>query len=218
MSVVDPVKLKVILSSLGHDDSLKIVVNLNRAVIDDECCAQAFIRGAFLTGGFAAKPDKKYHLEILTPHVALSRQLASLLSEFDLPPKFAERAGHKALYYKSSELIEDFFTLCGAPLCAMKIMETKVEKDVRNNVNRKVNCETANTVKTANAAVFQRGMIERLMERPEWDELPGALRDAAFMRLEYPEDTLRELAERAGVSKSGMNHRIRQLMELADNE
>ena len=214
LEITSPGKLKAVLSAFGHDGLPRAAVHLNRGAIEDDCCLPAFTRGAFLAGGFVSSPDRDYHLEVLTPRVALSRQLSALFSELDLPPKTASRAGHKVLYYKSSEYIEDFLTLCGAPLCAMTVMEAKVEKDVRNNINRKVNCEAANLMKTVGAGVSQCEAIRRLMQTPGWDELPDSLKQAAALRLDYPEDTLNELAKRAGVSKSGMAHRMRKLTDL----
>ncbi|MCL2080677.1 MAG: DNA-binding protein WhiA [Oscillospiraceae bacterium] len=203
-------------AAFGHDKSLRISVQLNRAVIEDECCQISFIRGVFLAGGFVSNPAKKYHLEIITPHVTLSRQIDTLLREMELPPKTTSRSGHQVLYYKDSGYIEDFLTLCGAPVCTMAIMEAKVEKDVRNNINRIVNCETANLGKTLDTSAAQCGAIRRLKASQKWDGLPEPLRQTARLRLEYPEDTLSELAERAGVGKSGVNHRLRKLMEMGD--
>lgn len=214
LTLTDTGKLEAVLTAFGHDEALRVAVHLNRSAIEDECCMPAFARGAFLSGGFASSPEKEYHLEIITPHAALSRQLAALLSELDLPPKTAMRAGHRVLYYKSSEFIEDFLTLCGAPVCAMSIMEAKVEKDFRNNINRKVNCEAANLSKTVGAGMSQCEVVRRLMRSTKWDELPETLKRAAELRLEHPEDTLGELARLGGISKSGMNHRLRKLMEL----
>lgn len=207
-------KPQVPLAAFGHDESLRVSVQMNRAVIEDECCMSAFLRGVFLAGGFVSNPIKKYHLEIITPHVALSRQLDSLLCEMDIPPKTTNRAGHRVLYFKDSELVEDFLTLCGAPVCAMTIMEAKVEKEVRNNINRKVNCEAANMGKTVDTGIAQCEAFMRLKSSHVWDELSEPLKQAALLRLEYPEDTLAELAERAGVGKSGMNHRLRKLVGL----
>jgi hypothetical protein len=201
-------------AAFGHDEALRISVQLNRAVVEVECCMTAFIRGVFLAGGFVSNPVKKYHLEIITPHVALSRQLNALLREMELPPKITSRSGHCVLYYKDSGLIEDFLTLCGAPIRAMELMEAKVEKSVRNNVNRKVNCETANLSKTVETGAVQCEAIRRLKASHKWDELSEPLKQTALLRLEYPEDTLTELAARAGIGKSGINHRLRKLMDM----
>lgn len=202
------------IAAFGHDESLRVSIQLNRAVVEDDCCMTAFIRGVFLAGGFVSNPIKKYHLEIITPHVALSRQLDSLLCEMELPPKTTTRAGHRVLYFKDSEMVEDFLTLCGAPVCAMTIMEAKVEKEVRNNINRKVNCEAANLGKTVDAGATQCEAFMRLKSSHIWDELSEQLKQAALLRLEYPDAPLVELAEYAGIGKSGMNHRLRKLMEM----
>ena len=209
LTVDDPA---VPIAAFGHDKSLRIAVHMNRAVIEDDCCASAFIRGAFLAGGFVSNPSKKYHLELVTPHVALSRQIDALLSEHHLPPKLTKRSGHRVLYYKDSELIEDFLTMCGAPVHAMELMDAKIEKGVRNDINRRVNCETANLEKTIGTGAAQCEVIRRLMSSSMWDELPETLKHTARLRLENPEDTLSELAERANIGRSGMNHRLRKIM------
>ena len=210
-----PGDARAVLDGFGYGGEPFVAVHLNRAVIEDDCCMAALTRGAFLTGGFAA--SREYHLELVTPHAALSRELSALLSELGLPPKAAQRAGHRVLYYKASESIEDFLTLCGAPLSALSLMEAKVEKDMRNRVNRKVNCETANSVKAANAAVAQCAAFGRLRGTRGWDKLPDTLRRAAEARLNFPEDTLSELAGRLGVTKSCLNHRLRRLLEISEN-
>ena len=214
--ITEPSAVRAVLDDYGYGEKPAVAVHLNRAVLEDDCCMVSFARGAFLTGGFAA--SREYHLEIVTPYAALSRELSALLSELGLPAKAAVRAGHRVLYYKASENIEDFLTLCGAQLSAMALMEAKVEKDVRNKVNRIVNCETANLARAVGASTAQRAAFERLRGLPVWDELPGALRSAASARIDFPEDTLSELAGRLGLTKSGLNHRLRKLMEIAAND
>ncbi len=216
--ITNPTSLQSILSTYGHDDSLRISHHLNRAVLEDECCHVAFLRGAFLMSGVVASPLKKYHLELPSPHIALTRELYALLAELHLPPKQTTRKGHQILYFKASELVEDFLTMTGATVSAMTIMEAKVEKDVRNQINRKVNCETANSAKTVQASLSQIDVIQSLQQLPLWEELPLPLREAGQLRLDFPEDTLSELAQRAGVGKSGMNHRLRKLMELSETQ
>ncbi|GHV32437.1 putative sporulation transcription regulator WhiA [Clostridia bacterium] len=203
-----------ILNFYGAD---KLSVHLNRAVLDDEELSAELLRGAFLTGGNVTSAPN-YHLEFETPYAALSRELSALLGERDLPPKTALRAGHHVLYYKSTEMIEDFLVMLGAPQAAMALMNTKAEKSIRNKVNREVNCETANSARTVRAALEQTEAFERVKASELWDELPEGLRAAARARLEFPEETLSELAGRLGITKSGLNHRLRKLMELSKND
>jgi DNA-binding protein WhiA len=191
-------------------------VHLNRAILSDRSpddLAADFLRGAFLTGGHVSE---EYHLELETPRVTLSRELSSLLADCGFPePKVVRRAGHYALYYKSAEHIEDFLVMLGAAQSAMRLMELQVERDVRNRVNRKVNCETANSGRAVGAAIKQSDAFEYLKNSARWDNLPENLKIAANIRLSHPEETLAELAARLGISKSGLNHRIRKLLEIA---
>ena len=139
------------------------------------------------------------------------------LLELGYDAKLTGRSGSCVLYFKQSEIIEDFLTLLGAPVCAMDVMQAKMEKDLRNGVNRRVNCETANLTKVVDAAQEQISAIRYLKEREQWETLPEKLRQSAQLRMENPEATLQELAEmmEPPVSKSAMNHRMRKLVQLA---
>lgn len=212
----DPDKLSVLRAAFGYGPGADVALHLNNAVLEDECCMQSFVRGAFLTGGSMNRPEKKYHLELSTSHRHLGEEVCALLREMGFMPRETLRAGHHVIYLKQSEQIEDFLTTIGAPRAALTLMEAKVEKDLRNRVNRKVNCETANLTKTVEAAMGQIEAIERLQESPLWEALPEPLRLTAEMRRLYPEDTLSELAARFAppLGRSGLNHRLRKLMEL----
>jgi len=214
----DGFKLEALLDDLGYGTESGVALRLNNAVLENECCPAAFLRGAFLTGGSMSDPEKKYHLELSTPHQQLGREVLTLLREAGFMPNAVTRAGHGVLYLKASEQIEDFLTTAGAPRAALRLMETTVEKDLRNRVNRKVNCETANLTKTVAAAMRQRDAITRLRASPQWETLPLTLREAAELRLAYPEEPLTELCARFDppLGRSGLNHRLRKLMELAD--
>ena len=139
------------------------------------------------------------------------------MEEVGFAPKCVTRAGSHVLYFKQSDQIEDFLTTLGAPVCAMGIMEAKVEKDLRNGVNRRVNCETANLGKAVDAAQEQLAAIRRLKERGLYEELPQKLKETAQLRQDHPEATLLELSQMQDppVSKSAINHRMRKLMELS---
>ena len=175
------------------------------------------MRGAFLAGGSITDPAKSYHLELVTAHYNVSRETYSILLELGFTPKDAARGGNYITYFKQSEAIEDFFTLIGAPIAAMDIMSAKVEKDMRNAVNRRVNCDSANADKTVSAAQEQLEAIKRLERRAAFDELPEKLRETALLRIANPEASLADLAMLAipPVSKSCISHRLRKLMELA---
>jgi hypothetical protein len=200
-------------SAYGYGPEDDTVLHLNNAVLEQECCQTAFWRGAFCAGGTVTDPVKKYLLEIVTPHRVLARELAALLRENGLEAAAGERSGAQILTLNMSEMLEDFLTLAGAPVAAMSVMQAKLEKEIRNSVNRRVNCDTANLDKTLAAAERLRGVIARLESTGRMDRLPDALKETARARFEHPEDSLAQLAERLGVSKSCLNHRLRKLEE-----
>lgn len=208
-------KLGVIFETFGFTGSKMLAHHLNLSVLEDDCCRPSFLRGAFLAGGSVTDPAKRYHLELVTDHYNVSRETYSLLLEMGFEPKEATRNGNFVIYFKQSSAIEDFLTTIGAPLSAMELMSQKIEKDMRNTINRKVNCDTANVTKTVDAALYQIEAIEKLSAETGLDGLPDKLRETAAMRLENPELSLKELAELLTVTKSCLNHRLRKLMELS---
>jgi DNA-binding protein WhiA len=212
-------KLAALFETFGYGGSPDVALHLNNAVLENDCCAAAFLRGAFLTGGSVTDPEKKYHLELGTPRAHVGRETITLLREMDFAPSLTARAGHTVLYLKASEQIEDFLTTVGASQAALALMETTVEKDLRNRINRKVNCETANLSKTVEAAMRQTEAIRRLRESPLWETLPAPLRETADMRLAHPEEPLAELCALFDppLGRSGLNHRLRRLRELAED-
>ena len=216
--IMDRQKLAVILETLGYDPDQHYALHVNFALLEEECCRASFLRGAFLAGGSVTDPLKRYHLELTTSHYKVSRETCALLLDAGFSPKETTRGGNSILYFKQSNLIEDFLTAIGAPVCAMGVMEAKVEKDLRNGVNRRVNCETANLTKVVDASMEQVAAIRKLQKRGQLKDLPPKLRETAKLRLENPEATLQELAamQDPPVSKSAMNHRMRKLVALAN--
>lgn len=212
--ITDPEIVSGLYRLYGYDGA-GIALHLNNAVLENECCPASFWRGAFLAGGSVTDPSKGYHLEIVTPRLPLTRELKALMLECGIEPKQTVRAGSQLLYLKASEGIEDFLTLIGAPISAMALMEMKIEKDLRNRVNRAVNCETGNVSKTVEAYARQRVAIERLMSSPQWDTLQEPLKRIAAERLANPEESLTELSERLGMGRSALNHRLRKLEQLS---
>lgn len=170
-----------------------------------------------MAGGSVTDPEKRYHLELATSHVPASREVQALMEEMGFLPRSIRRGADALLYFKQSEHIEDFLTKIGAPAAAMDIMTAKVDKEIRNGANRAMNCDMANVNKTLDAAQEQVGAIEKLRRSARWDALPEKLRQTAALRLEYPELSLVQLAEKCDppVTKSCMNHRMRKLMEEA---
>ena len=215
--ITDGQKLAVILEALGYDPDQHYALHVNFALLEEECCRASFLRGAFLAGGSVTDPLKRYHLELLTSHPSVSREAFNLMLEMGFAPKDAVRSGGYITYFKQSEAIEDVLTTIGAPLAAMGIMQAKMQKDMRNAVNRRVNCETANLTKVVDASMGQMAAIRALEEAGELDKLPGKLRETALLRRENPEATLQELAAMLNppITKSAINHRMRKLLELA---
>jgi len=210
-------KLDRIINQLGYDPQQNLVLHVNFGLLEEDCCRSAFLRGAFFAGGSITDPLKRYHLELSTSHLQVSRELAALLQEVGFPSKSVKRNGSFVTYFKQSEHIEDFLTLIGAPVAAMSVMTAKMEKDLRNSVNRRTNCDSANVDKAVDAAQGQLEAIRKLREAGRLPNLPDKLRETASLREENPELTLSELAEEFDppVTKSCLNHRLRKLMELA---
>ena len=191
---------------------------LNSRLFKRDCCVQAFVRGAFLACGSVTDPNKEYHLEFSVPSLSLAEGLLSLLQEHGIPIKLASRKGIRLLYLKESEPIEDLLTYMGAVNNSLELMNVKIYKDVRNKVNRVTNCETANIEKTVNAAAGQVEAIRLIEQTLGLDELPEDLREVAGLRLENPDMSLRELCQSLvePISRSGVNHRLKRLMAIAD--
>lgn len=210
-------KLRMIFRAFGYGDDMPLAHHINFAVLEDMACIQAFVRGAFLAGGSVTDPAKRYHLELSTGHYNVSRSMYSMLLDMDFSPKDTTRKGNYVIYFKQSAAIEDFLTTIGAPISAMGIMNAAVEKDMRNIVQRRVNCDTANVEKSVEAAQKQMEAIRYIEKTAGLKSLPKKLHDAALLRIVNPEATLSELAELADppVSKSCISHRLRKLTEIA---
>lgn len=215
--ITDRSKLDRIINQLGYDPRQNLVLHVNFGLLEDECCRTAFLRGAFLAGGSVTDPEKRYHLELDTGHAQASREVATLLTEMGFLPHSVRRGGSSVIYFKQSEHIEDLLTTIGAPAAAMDIMAAKVDKEIRNGANRAMNCDMANVNKTIDAALEQKNAIQRLQENGRLERLPEKLRQTALLRLQYPEMSLSQLAEKCDppVTKSCMNHRMRKLLEEA---
>ena len=215
----DPPRIGRIFDALGYDRKNHITYHLNRNVLEEDCCIAAFLRGAFLMAGTVAGPDKKSHLELKSTHQSLTGEETSLMLDLGLAPKQARRASAQLLYFKDSASVEDFLTRIGAPHAAMELMQAKVEKNLRNTINRQVNCETANINKTVSAAVKQLADITYIRDTVGLDYLPELLSEVAQVRLEMPDATLKELGENLShpVGKSGVNHRLRKISAVAES-
>ena len=210
-------KLRTIFDVFGHEMDTAPSVHVNFAVLEEAHCRNAFFRGAFLAGGSVTDPSKGYHLELATAHYHVGREMPVLLREAGFEAKETTRKGNYITYFKQSDHIEDFLTAIGAPVSAMEVMTSKLERDLRGSVNRRVNCDAANLDKAVEAAQEQLESIRKLQRAGLLDQLPDKLQLTAALRLENPELTLSELAEEFDppVTKSCLNHRLRKITQLA---
>lgn len=190
----------------------------NGLLLQRTCCKRAFLRGAFMGSGSISDPSKSYHFEIVCRTKAQAQQLQELIAGFDMDAKIVERKQHPVLYLKEGAQIVDMLNVMEAYVALMNLENVRILKEMRNFVNRKVNCETANISKTVNAAVRQIEDIRLIADRMGLEKLPQNLRETAMIRLEYPEAPLKELGNYMDppVGKSGVNHRFQKLSEIAE--
>ena len=219
--MTSPTKMEAIMAAYGFDSRETFALHVNLPVVEEECCKSSFLRGAFLAGGSVTDPAKGYHMEITTTHQSVARETYALMGEaLGFCPKLADRGGNAVLYLKQSECIADFLTYLGASVAAMALMETRLEKDMNNKVNRRCNCDDANISKVVDAAQEQLAAIRVLRETGRFAHLPEKLRLAAVARELNPESTLTELAAQMEppISKPAMSHRLQRLVQMVQEE
>lgn len=187
-------------------------------VVQSNCCKRAYLRGAFLAAGSVSNPEKSYHIEIVCSIREKAEQIQTLMSSFGLEAKVILRKKSYVVYLKEGSQIVDLLNVMEAPVALMKMENVRILKEMRNTVNRKVNCETANINKTVSAATKQAEDILYIQEKIGLKELPEGLQEIAELRLTYPDASLKELADlcTAQIGKSGVNHRLRKLSEIAE--
>jgi DNA-binding protein WhiA len=187
-------------------------------LLQNTCCRRAYIRGAFLAAGSISDPSKSYHFEIVCASMPQALQLQELMNGFEADAKIVERKERFVVYLKEGSQIVDMLNVMEAYVSLMNLENVRILKEMRNSVNRKVNCETANISKTVNAAVKQLEDIEKIRDTIGFDRLPAHLKEMALLRLEHPDAPLKELGGYLDppVGKSGVNHRLRRLSEIAD--
>lgn len=202
------------LGIIDRDDELKF-----GSILQKTCCQRAFLRGAFLSVGSITDPEKNYHFEIVCNSSGSASRLKELLGFFGLESKIILRKKYYIVYIKEGTMISDVLSNMGAHVALMEFENIRILKDVRNSVNRRVNCEMANINKTVSAARKQIEDIEYIKENAAFEKLPQNLQDIALARLEAPEATLKELGDmiHPPVGKSGVNHRLRKLGQIADH-
>lgn len=189
-------------------------------ILADDCCKNAFIRGAFLSTGYIDDPEKSYNLEFVFNNLTLAYEFSMLLTEIGYPPKWSQRGNYAILYYKGSEQIEDLLAIMGAPEKTLELAEIKVIKDLKNRLNRTNNCMSYNIDKTVNAAVDQKNAINLIKKAGLYNQLTPELIEAAELRIKYPESSLTEILQESGyeLSKSGLNHRLQKLIKIAKSK
>lgn len=206
-----------VLSAFGYDGTER-ARRLNWSNISDDCCVGAFLRGAFLACGTISSPEKNYHLEFVVPHYNLSQDLKKFLENSDFSPKEVRRNGLYVLYFKKTEEIQNLIGIMGASKFVMEFIDVIVYKDIRNNVNRRLNFENANLNKTVNAAVRQTQSIQKLKKSVKFRELSPELQGIANLRLENPDFSLQQIGDALTppMSRSGVYHRLKKLCDMAD--
>lgn len=207
-----------LLIRLGIMQGDNLTVAQDSGLLKKACCRRSYLRGAFLGGGSVNKPEGDYHLELVSGNSDFAKTLVRLMKAFRLPARITDRKNDYIVYLKGGDAITSFLRVIGAHQALLDFENVRVVKDMRNQVNRLVNCETANLQKTVNAAVRQVEKIQNIAQEIGLAKLPASLREAAEVRLAHPQATLNELVEALDgrVSKSGMNHRLRKLEHMAD--
>lgn len=210
---IDEEQMQEFLSKIGD-----IEEPVDPLLIKNSCCQRAFLRGAFLCIGSISDPAKGYHLEFVCTDIGKAKQLQKVLQAFSIEAKIVPRKKYYVVYLKEGESIVDLLNVCEAHVALMEFENLRILKDVRNSINRRVNCEAANITRTVNAATRQIEDIEYIRDYGGLRMLPDNLREMAEVRLEYPDASLKELGEYLDppVGKSGVNHRLRKLSEFAE--
>ncbi len=221
LSELDDDKAWDLLQALKFVDANGILHSFSEPIspllLKQSCCKRAYLRGAYLSIGSMSDPKGSYHLELVCDNIDQANQICEIMADFDLEGRIIERKKHFVVYMKESGSIVDFLNVIDANVALMEMENDRILKEVRNSVNRRVNCEAANITKTVNASAKQIAEIELLRDRYGLFNLPANLREMAEVRLEHPDATLAELGEFLSppVGKSGVNHRLRRLSEIA---
>lgn len=193
-------------------------LNLEKISFENLDIAKGIVRGTFLGGGSITEPNTRYHLEIRLETEKAREEIRKLIDKFNIKVKLLDRKYSYSIYIKDGEEISKFLALIGANSSVLRYEDIRVLKETKNNVNRKVNCETANLNKTINAAVAQIHAIEKIKKRKKWNNLPPNLQEVAKLRVENPDATLEELGKMLTdpIGKSGVNHRLKRIIEISE--
>ena len=193
-------------------------MTVNDIITERSCCKKSYLRGAFLAGGSISNPEKSYHMEISVPTKTEALKLQGILNAFSPGAKVISRKDRFIVYIKDAETISNTFGIIGASKSMMEFENIRILKDLRNSINREVNCDTANMAKTANAAAKQIDDINYCLSHINPEDMPEALREMAEVRLKYPYLSLKELGDKftPPLGKSGINHRLKKISDMAD--
>ncbi len=200
-------------------EGFSLTRSVSRSFIEEDCCKRAYLRGAFLAGGSVNHPETSYHLEIASVYEEHTASLCNMMNDYNLNAKMLERKNGFIVYLKEAEKITDFLNVIGAHSALLFFEDIRIMKDMRNSVNRLVNCDTANLNKTVGAAMRQVENIRFIEKEIGLETLPDKLREVAELRVKHQDMTLKELGEALQgktISKSGINHRLRKIDEIAD--
>jgi len=211
--------VNMLLNRLGMiDENGRLINDVREDLLKKECCRRAYLRGVFLGGGSVNSPEGNYHLEVITDNEKHARYIGRLMQRLRLPAKESERKNWHVVYLKGSEQIVRFLNIIGAHAALLSFENARIYKDMRNQVNRLVNCETANLNKTVNASVRQLENIKLVKDTVGFEHIPVSLREVAELRVEYPDASLKELGDfmQPRLGKSGINHRLRKIEEIAE--
>ena len=221
LEISDPEEIREILQAtklIADSKFCDTLILQDMLVVQQSCCKRAYIRGAFLASGSISDPEKGYHFEIVYPDERKAQQLQTIIRSFSVDAKIVQRKKSYVVYVKEGAQIVDMLAVMEANVALMDLENIRILKEMRNSVNRKVNCETANINKTVTAAVKQMEDIKLIQQVMGFEQLSDGLAQIAELRMQYPEATLKELGMMLSpqVGKSGVNHRLRKLSALAD--
>lgn len=199
-------------------DALMLFGEAYDKLVPEDCCKAAYIRGAFLGGGSVSDPNSRYHMEFDARYEVYANQLREILEKSGIRSKITYRKGRFIVYIKEYEQIADVLGIMGDVTAAMEFYNTTIEKNLRNNANRRANCEVANIDKIAKTVAHQEAAIRKIEKTVGFSNLPKPLQEIAALRIENPFDSLKELGEKTDppIGKSGVNHRLKRIIEIAD--
>ena len=220
INITSPETIRVIAEGIGliNKKTNQVTAEIDSNLSINPCCQRASAMGAFLVAGSVTDPDRQYHFEISNHRKSELHKISEILVSMDFYPKIIKRGSDYVLYLKEKEGIADMLNYLGARETFFEYHDTMILKDAKNRANRRANCENANVTKTVNAAVMQANAIRKLIEEKRFESLPEGLKEIALLRLNNSDASLSDLAELCSepISRSGINHRMKKIMEIAN--